>query len=308
MNDMPNPIVFIPPVDREIRIGSVFNDIFSIIYQTEQTDTSNGRYIEWDFSRCDFLHPFYLGILSILKKQYGDSVKITNVKPTIKHYLEIIYFHEPLEILPDDNDSSIWCRYEAKSYLPICRFNPYNNSSTKAQELVQNAIRRQQNLNKGAYEVLSLLLAELVDNITEHSHSKDGYLFCQYRQSEKTLNVLICDTGQSIFSSYALNEHFSDSVTNLESSALLLALKGISTKDLPNAENRGHGISKSINLIVKGVGGEFLILSGAAFARYDKHGETIVDLPGDLRWNGTAILLKIPVGISRDFNVYDYIY
>lgn len=301
-------IVLIPPVDKEIRIGSVFNDIFSIIYQTEQTDMGNGRYIEWDFSQCDYLHPFYLGILSVLKRQYGNSVKITNVNPKIRHYLDVIYFHEPLVILPNGNDASIWRRFEDKSYLPICRFNPYDSSSIKAQELIQNAVKKQLNIDNGTYEVLSLLLAELVDNITEHSHSRDGYLFCQFRPSENALNLMICDTGLSIFSSYALNEYYSDSLTNLESSALLLALKGVSTKDLPNAENRGHGISKSINLIVKGVGGEFLILSGGAFARYDGHGETIVDLPGDLRWNGTAILLKIPVGISCDLNVYDYIY
>lgn len=308
MNVRPNSIVYIPPVEKEIRIGSVFNDIFSIIYQTEQTDMSNGRYIEWDFSRCGYLHPFYLGILSILKRQYGDSVKVTNINQNIKNYLDVICFHEPLVILPGDNDSSIRQKYESKSYLPICRFNPYDDSSTKAQELVQNAVRKRLNLDKTMYEALSLLLAELVDNITEHSRSKDGYLFCQFLPGEKTLNVLICDTGQSIYSSYALNRYHSDSLTNLESSALLLALKGVSTKDLPNAENRGHGISKSINLIVKGVGGEFLLLSGAAFARYDGSGETVVDLPGDLRWNGTAILLKIPLGIHRDLNIYDYIY
>ena len=81
----------------------------------------------------------------------------------------------------------------------------------------------------------------------------------------------------------------------------------ISTKDRPENENRGYGISRSRKLIVDGLGGEFFLLSGSAFARHDANGETVVDLPEDLRWNGTAVLLKIPSSVPHNFCIYDYI-
>lgn len=74
-----NAIVKIPPLGRDARIGSVFNHIFSIMYQTEQTDTSDGKKVIWDFSQCHYLHPFFLSALSILKQGYGDIVSLRDI-------------------------------------------------------------------------------------------------------------------------------------------------------------------------------------------------------------------------------------
>lgn len=300
-------IVLIPPIGRDARIGSVFNHIFSIMYQSEQTDISNGQSVVWDFSQCRFLHPFFLGALAVLKYQFGNSVKIEGLRQELSSYLDIVYFHTPLVIQAENNDGSLWSKYNGKTYLPICAFNPYNNSSIKAQELVQQAVKQQLGNDNGVHGVLSLLLSELIDNITEHSHSEEGYLFCQSLPHEKMLHVLICDTGHSIYASYATDARYKDMLSNLESSALILALRGRSTKDRPENENRGYGISKSRKLIIDGLGGEFFILSGSAFVRYDKNGEVIADIPGDFRWNGTIVLLKIPTEIPKTFNIYKYI-
>lgn len=302
-----NAIVLIPPIGRDARIGSVFNHIFSIMYQTEQTDTSNGGKVVWDFSQCKFLHPFFLGALSILKRQYGDIIIMQGVKAEISRYLDTVYFGNPLSILPIGNDDSTWSKYRNKTYLPICMFHPYDKSSLRAQELVQATIRHQLSRDNGVHGVLSLLLGELIDNITEHSKSEEGYLFCQSHPREKMLYVLICDTGRSIFASYASDKRYAGLLTNLESSALLLALGGKSTKDRPENENRGYGISKSRRLIIDGLGGEFFILSGSAFVRYDRNGDSVADVPEDFRWNGTIVLLKIPTEIPKDFNIYKYI-
>lgn len=121
------------------------------------------------------------------------------------------------------------------------------------------------------------------------------------------LFIMICDTGRSIYSSYANDVRYMDSLTDRESSGLLMALRGKSTKDRPMSENRGYGISKSRKLVVDGLGGEFFLLSGSAFARHDANGEVVVDLPRDFRWNGTAVLIKIPTVIPGNFNIYQYI-
>lgn len=302
-----NAIVPIPPIGREARIGSVFNQIFSIMYQTERTDVSGGRKVLWDFSDCRFLHPFFLGALSMLRRQYGDMVETQGIKPEIAGYLDIVYFHSPLEIGAGGNDDSIWERYRSKTYLPICVFHPGDESSIKAQELVQRTLKRQLARDSKVHTVLSLLLGELIDNITEHSDSLEGFLFCQSHPRDGSLYVLIGDTGRSIYASYAADERYVDLLTSLESSGLMLALSGKSTKDRPENENRGYGISRSRRLLVEGLGGEFFILSGSAFVRHDRGGESIADIAGELRWNGTVVLMKIPMEIPADFDFYKYI-
>jgi hypothetical protein len=42
------------------------------------------------------------------------------------------------------------------------------------------------------------------------------------------------------------------------------ANQGISTKNLPNAENRGYGILTSKKMIIGGLSGNFIMLSGNA--------------------------------------------
>lgn len=303
MHDM-DAIVTIPPIGREQHIGSVLNHVCRIMFQTENTD--NGNPVVWDFSRCSFLHPFFIGALAVLKRMYGDFVICQNIPPAINAYLDVIYFHSPLCIKHDDNnDDEIWNHYRWKTYLPICEFNAHDKSSLKAQDLIQATVKQQ--LGGRIHQILSYLLSELVDNITDHSHSELGYVFCQAIPRLSTLCVFIADTGRSIYSSYATDARYAHLLSNAESSALILALKGKSTKNRPENENRGYGISKSRDLIVNGLKGEFFILSGSAFARHDSNGEIVADLPGNLRWDGTIALLKIPTTMPAELNIYDYI-
>lgn len=234
-------------------------------------------------------------------------MKFSNIPDHISRYFESIYLSAPLVIDEEYDKERIWKEYADKAYLPVCIFNPLDSSSDKAQELIQTAIIRQLGSKVSIKEIISLLLAELIDNITEHSKSKEGFLFCQNMPSQNTLFIMICDNGRSIYSSYASDIRYFDSLNDLESSGLLLALNGKSTKDRPESENRGYGISKSRKLVVDGLGGDFFILSGNCFVRHDSNGEKVVDLPKDIRWNGTAILLSIPTTIPETFNIYNYI-
>lgn len=300
-----NAVITIPPIGRDHRIGSVFSHVFSVMFQTEQTDRNTVHDIIWDFKDCTFLHPFFLAALAVLKNRYGNIIKPQNI--AIKSYFDLVYFHSPL-VVRDNHDDSIWQHYHYRSYLPICLFNPQSKSSTRhAQELVQNTVKAQIGAHPKLHSVLSLLLGELIDNITDHAHSDRGYLFCQRIPRENMLYVFISDTGHTIYSSYASDARYADKLTNRESSALSLALSGMSTKNRPDNENRGYGISKSRKLIVDGLNGEFFVLSGNAFFRHDRQDEVLVDLPETVRWDGTVVLLKIPTIIPEDLDIYKYI-
>lgn len=275
------------------------------MFQTEQTDWNQGHDIIWDFKKCTFLHPFFLGALSVLKSRYGDRIITRNI--VMGSYFDLVYFHSPL-VIGAEHDDSIWNHYNTRTYLPICLFDPHNETSTRqAQQLVQNTVKAQIGAHPKLHSVLSLLLGELIDNITDHAHSDKGYLFCQRIPRENMLYVFISDTGHTIYSSYASDSRYKDLLTNRESSALSLALSGKSTKNRPDNENRGYGISKSRKLLVDGLGGEFFVLSGGAFFRHDRQNEVLVDLPETVRWDGTVVLLKIPTKIHENLDIYRYI-
>lgn len=86
-----------------------------------------------------------------------------------------------------------------------------------------------------------------------------------------------------------------------------MANEGYSTKNRPEAENRGYGISTSKEMLVVGMKGAFFMLSGGAFHRYENGANDYFDLRDIFRWNGTVILLRIPINVPKNFNYTDYL-
>lgn len=82
--------------------------------------------------------------------------------------------------------------------------------------------------------------------------------------------------------------------------------KCISTKNRPNAENRGYGIRTSKNILVSGLRGQYLMISGNTLYVYDKvHGDNYISNSCNLKWGGTLIAYRIP--IEKDgFEYYRY--
>ena len=89
--------------------------------------------------------------------------------------------------------------------------------------------------------------------------------------------------------------------------ALILANEGYSTKNRPEAENRGYGISTSKKMLVEGMKGSFFMLSGGAFHRYEAGTNDYIDLKGKFSWNGTIILLRIPVKIPSSVKNHSWL-
>jgi len=145
----------------------------------------------------------------------------------------------------------------------------------------------------------------LIDNISQHSGSRCGYLFCQRVRRE--LYIVIADRGRTIYGNYIYAKRYEDIVGVDEAAALRIANEGYSTKNLPTAENRGYGLSRSRKMIVKGLGGAYFMLSGTAFYRQGAEGGYVVNVPEGDRWNGTIILLRLPLETPKGFEFYDYV-
>lgn len=292
--------VLIPDVPRDDRIGSAFNHLFNVINQTKAIDDS----ITWNFSDKIFFHPFFLAPLAIYKDCCNKNITCSNLSDTLKGYFSFVHF-ENIYDASNLSSSKTLNGYLQKSYIPISRFTISNSNVEKIEEILQKIMEKQSNIDANMKTPISLFLSELVDNIKEHSASKYGYIFSQ--KVKNNLYVIIGDNGKTIYKSYVDTKKHLDKIGGDEAKAIEFANNGYSTKDRPEAENRGFGLSKSRSMIVDGLGGAFFMLSGGAFYRHENGSVKIAKLSEQFRWHGTIILIRIPIIAPPDFNYTDYL-
>lgn len=298
-------VIKIPNADRDERIGSVFNHLFSVILLTEQTE--NNDVVVWDFSETSFFHPFFLFPFAIYKSKC-NNIQCSGIIEYMRRYLEYVKFFDMLTIKDDTDLNSALKEYLNKSYIPICRFSRWNKNIDSMQTIIQRVIEKQKALDSRLKTPISYLISELICNIDQHSESNYGYIYTQYLRRENCLDICIADDGITIYGSYVKTNKLLDKIDGNEAEALKCANEGYSTKDLPDAENRGFGISSTKSMIVEGLGGAFFMLSGGAFHRHDAFGGSdYVKLPDSINWDGTIILMRIPLSISKDFDYMKYI-
>lgn len=297
-------MIRIPNVERDDRIGSAFNHLFQVVIRTER-NLCNA--ITWDLRDATFFHPFYLAPLSIYKQGLKTNVQCINTPTRIAGYLNLVHFENPLLITEDMNLESILEPYVGRSYIPICKFELCKSNIDGLQSILQKVILRQSHSDSRIISPFSYLLGEIIDNMNEHSLGKYGYIFSQYLKKEKCIDLVLADDGITVFSSYVRSGKYMDEINGDEAIALKMATEGRSTKNRPGAENRGWGLSSSKEILVEGLCGSFFMLSGGAFHRHDANENVSVKLPDIINWNGTIVLMRIPVTIPDGFNCYNYV-
>lgn len=299
-------VVQIPHVSRDERIGSVFNELFRVIYETSRYDTEDD--VIWDFENCSFFHPFFIAPLAIYRENCERNVCLKNICGQLAGYLNLVRFDGLLNVSDREDIREQLNGYINRSYIPICRFNMSNTNVDRVQSVLQSIIECQANLPSTLKAPLSYMIGEIVGNINEHASSEYGYIFSQYLKSERCINICIADIGITVFGSYMSRGKYLPLIGDNEASALKMANEGYSTKDRPECESRGYGISTTKKMLVEGLEGAFFMLSGRAFHRADRTGNVYLELPDTLFWNGSIILMKIPVAAPDGFDYYNYLY
>jgi hypothetical protein len=89
-------------------------------------------------------------------------------------------------------------------------------------------------------------------------------------------------------------------------SAMKAANSGIYTKNLPDAENRGYGIRTSKNMLVNGLSGNFVMLSGNALHLSSRGIDQFSALPEIATSQGTIVAMRIPY-MNRSFNYINFV-
>lgn len=257
-----------------------------------------------DFTDTRFISPVFALSLIIYLSRCGKQVSYKNVPD----YLERIEFSNG-GVKPDMMRQTEFLanleKYASKTYIPIIDFAAGRNSDAKeaVSSIVENMIIQQLSIQSNVANGLKYMIDEILDNITEHSESDRGYIFAQAYPTKGFLDVCIADRGVSLLGSYEKlpgNEILSD----IE--AIKAANRGLSSKNLPDAENRGFGIRTSKQMLIQGLGGQYLMISGSSLYIKTVNLDSFYSMPRGLRWNGTIVALRIPYH-SSSFNYINYI-
>lgn len=297
--------VSIPNVSRDERIGSAFNHLFQVINQTESLECDN---LIWDFKSTSFFHPFFLAPLVIYRQRSEKDIECRNILPYLTSYFDLIHFDSPLLISEEMDLEDILSPYIERSYIPVCRFSLCDSNVDALQSVLQKIIEKQSRADSRITTPLSYFLGELICNMLQHSCGQYGYIFSQYlNKKENSIDLILADDGITVYGSYVKSRKYIDLIGDNDAEALKLANEGYSTKDLPETENRGFGISTSKKMLVDGLGGSFFMLSGGAFHRHDTNGSVFIKLPKTIYWNGTIILMRIPINVPAEFKWMDYV-
>lgn len=197
--------------------------------------------------------------------------------------------------------------YASKDYIAIVRFPASTDTEDNTSEIVSCVeARLYEHLHAYPTSIINglrYIIGEIVDNVTQHSQSPHGYLYSLINRNNAYVEIAIADRGIGLLGSYHANDD-KDICSDLE--AMQAANRGISTKNRPEAENRGFGIITSTRMIIDGLKGTYAMISGNALSIKGPTATQYMQLAPDIKFDGTIVLFRIPL-TTTDFNYINYI-
>ena len=185
------------------------------------------------------------------------------------------------------------------SEMPICHLSLSGDNrnqkdmiddiSTEYSHFILDYLKNNQEVSANYQSSVSYFVSELCDNVVEHAHADNFWIFSRFWQSRGELEICILDDGLGIKGAY-------DRIgigTSSHLDALSQAVDGRSSKkSTPN--ERGYGIGTNINLFCSGeLRGEFTLISGNAC--YHKSSQISESMIGTIpiNWRGTTISARL---------------
>lgn len=273
------------------RMSSGLLAAMEVINQINTSEPTDKLYL--DFSDTGLVTPLYVLPLVVYLNTCGRDIEFSH----ISDYLQTIGFNKGL--LPDQMRNAeflaIMEKYSCENCIPIISFPTTRNSDDKKDAIlttVETMICRQLGLSLNVATGVKYILGECVDNIIQHANSERGYIFAQSFPQDGYLDICIADSGITLLESYKI---LTDNEIETDLEAMQAANRGISTKNLPYAENRGYGIITSKKMLVEGLGGSFMMMSGNALHLYNSESKKFIEMPEGISWKGTIsrMLIKI---------------
>lgn len=295
--------------------GDGLNKFFNIVEEVRRLQP--GEDIVIDMNQCVFLTPFFLlPVFLFLRKQSEQNNIIIQTHEGYHNctaYLKNIFFTPGFdgftpEVYPRDTYVTLLETYARKTYIPVTSFPVSRKAETTETRdhllgCINNLLTRQLGLS-GPYRTgVMYLIDEAVNNVVDHSTAERGFIFAQFFPSNGYIDICIGDSGTGILGSY---QNAGIATITTDRDAIISAANGVSTKNRPEAEGRGFGISTSLDMLVNGLKGKYFLLSGAAFLLKNTQKETVTSISEELRHQGTIVALRIPYAGNATFNPASY--
>lgn len=279
-------------------------EVLKIIECINQCDENEVTIV---FHEKTFVTPIF--ILPLLVYEKGCNKKL--IYDNKNSYLNTICFSNG-GLKSDSFDSPMrfsekMKSYSKKTFIPIINFSTDNEFTTERNMIltaIENMIASRLNLRHNITYGLKYIVEECVDNIIEHSESERGYIFGQFYPKKKFLDICIADNGITLLGSY---RKMPSNVYTDDLSAMQAANRGISTKNLSAAENRGFGIVTSKKMLIDGLNGYYVMLSGSALHLKNRKVDKYLLLPAHIKWQGTIIAIRIPYVDNNNFRYIDFV-
>lgn len=198
----------------------------------------------------------------------------------------------------------ILSEYHGKSKIPVIAFptsTDDTDSKNKITSAVEEFITDESNLDTNIASAFRYIADEIIDNITEHADTSVGYISAIW--DSISITICIADGGKTVYGSY-VDENIEQVIS--DQTALQAAVTGVSTKNLPGAENRGFGLSTSSDMIVNGLRSSIIILSGRGLLVHDYSRNDYMELPESIYMPGTVVCFNIPIQ-NKEFCMYNHL-
>ena len=228
-----------------------------------------------------------------------------NLLDNFEDYERIIEEHENGNRIALGNNPSPTCllaliQYLRKGNTPLFNINELTESRLFAiennnEELKEDLYNQLDTIFGGEF-LLRFIINEIINNIEEHSYSKNSYFLS--REYGDKLELSFIDDGISIPKSL---ENAGIDFKN-DCDAIDKAINGAS-EDKTNELLRGYGLNSSLNLVVRGNGGEILISSRKGLLHLDKYEKKFKELKKNYI-QGTQVSMLINKRNLEDFYPY----
>lgn len=248
-----------------------------------------------------FLRPFdYLPIQNlILNKRL--SVRFIN------NYLNSVNYIRQMGF-PTGNRPALCKRKGTGTYLPIAVIPAYNLDRDELDIEIQDLIDVYFELIMAVDHVqiskdfLSTILAEMIDNASDHSGASYILLCAQYFRKENQIEICLSDDGIGLLGS--LSSIFNHITTDNEALKDVIQ-KQLSCRNPHSYYEPGQGIRTTREMLSStDINGSFMIISGNAGYYINAHIEKYFNLNYS-SWNGTIVNMVIKVPTHVD--IYKYV-
>lgn len=246
----------------------------------------------FDFTMTRFTYPLFQAMMLLLQDSDPEKYRFGEMS----NYLQTIRFHGPLpatEYVPDN-----------KTYIPILSISRNNTTRERSGETVSMLSKKVKDKTKMPNNVacgLDYVLQEIIDNFWEHSQAENAFILCQSFPTQQFIDVVIADNGITLLGSYQA----SNIPVKSDLDAMQMMVSAISSKDRPENESRGYGLSTSRKIITKGLAGQFICVSGSCVYIRNRDRERIISVP---EWpvKGTVVAMRFYYNAPA-FNYYNFI-